>query len=104
MRKFIPKLLFVAVVMCLTFGTTAVSAAPADEQVKEAEMIVNYDSGRLIVKGIGEKTRVEVSNMLGVKIFSAVTNNQDRNEFNISLRNGIYIVRVGAEVRRIAVR
>lgn len=89
--------------MCLALASTTATAA-VDDQQKEPEMMVNYDSGHLTVKGLAEMSRVEVCNMLGVKVFSATALSQERNDFNIFLHKGIYIVKVGAEVRRIAVR
>ncbi len=105
MKKTFKHILSVAVVMCLTIGSTTASAAVKDdEQAKPSELVVSYDTGRLIIKGVEEKTRIEVSNMLGVKVFSGTVSSSDKNDFNINLRKGIYIVRVGADVRRIAVK
>ena len=104
MRQYIRHIISVAVVMCLTTSSITANAAGRDDEVREADLVVNYDSGRLTVKGVEENTRGEVTNMLGVKVFTAITTNQDKTDFNIFLRKGIYIVRIGAEVKRIVVK
>ncbi|MCQ2207284.1 MAG: T9SS type A sorting domain-containing protein [Paludibacteraceae bacterium] len=103
MKHYIKHIISVAVVMCLTISSITANAAGKEDEVRESSLIVNYDSGRLTVKGVEEHTRVEVSNMLGVKVYTAVTT-QDKTDFNIFLRKGLYIVRVGAEVKRIVVK
>lgn len=103
MKKLTKHILSLAVVMCLTMSTTA-NASSRDEESVKTELFVTYDSGRLVVKGIEERTRIEITNMLGVKIYSGIASSSDRNEFSVSLRKGIYIVRAGGEVKRIAVR
>lgn len=104
MRQYIRHIISVAVVMCLTTSSITANAAGRDDEVREADLVVNYDSGRLTVKGVEENTRVEVTNMLGVKVFTAITTNQDKTDFSVFLRKGIYIVRIGAEVKRIVVK
>lgn len=104
MKHYIKHIFSVAVVMCLTISSITANAAGKEDEVRESELIVNYDSGRLTVRGVEENTRVEVTNMLGVKVFSTITTNQHKTDFNLSLRKGLYIVRVGAEVKRIVVK
>lgn len=102
MRTIVRHIFTVAVVVCFALSATTVNAA--NDELPKSELVVSYDSGHLMVKGVEESTRIEVTNMLGVKVFSAVTANQSKNDYSVILRKGLYIVRVGEEVKRIAVK
>lgn len=100
--KIINRIIFsVCVLSCLTLST----AHASESGQTESETIVMYAKNKLIVENVAENTKIEVSNMLGVKVFTGKTTRKDRDTFDVGLNRGFYIVRVGCcEVKRILVK
>ena len=99
MKRLIQYLISAVVVFTMAF-TQSAYAAENDRQ----DVSVVYSSNKLTIEGAPENTTVEVSNMLGVKVFITKTTNQYKNEYTVSFSKGFYIVRVGSDVKRIVVR
>lgn len=97
MRNIKNKIFSLAVVM---FFSIFAANATENESVE-----ISYDRNKLKVENISEDTQIVVSNMLGVKLFVGKTSKNNNDEFELALKKGLYIVRIGCcDVRRIVVK
>ena len=90
-----------------TMGAGTSFAMPSNADTAETapnEIIVDYDSGRLTVKGAEAETPIVVTNMLGVRVYAATISQGEKNTFIVYLNRGIYIVKVGGTAKRIIVK
>ena len=94
----------------MTVGMMNISTATCNDAIdsKESDSVVicyNSATQKMIVSNADENVKIEVSNMLGVKMFSGRMTKPHKDTFDVKLTKGFYVVRIGCcDVKRIVVR
>lgn len=86
----------------MIFGANA--QASASQNTQEEDIVVSVATNRIFIAGARQGVEFEVKNMLGVVVYQGKITRDGNDSFEIDLKSGFYIVRIGDTLKRIVVK
>lgn len=100
MKHFILYLLFA---FAMAIGTNAQTSSNQNNSQKE-DVVVSVVDNKLYIMGANQGVEFEIKNMLGVVVYQGMILQDGNSRFDIDLKSGFYIVKIGDSLKRIIVK
>ncbi|MBO4806678.1 MAG: T9SS type A sorting domain-containing protein [Paludibacteraceae bacterium] len=97
------KHILATILMSMSLCLGNVMAQEQTDQTKSLTVSVSMADNILYVTGAPIGSEIVIMNMLGERVYQGSTKNE-KESFDLNLRNGFYIVKVGNVLKRIIIK